>query len=263
MQGLNTVLTWNGTSTSSTNYLWPDDAGAGTDATSIPVMGNWLSADGARVVKWQQMYSVTGLATDHGCFSDNRRAESYARETGQFIQALQEQMIENWIINTTAEVSGTTFNVDIPPQVRRHGGIYNVRNRKRHSLHRPQANEERARRLLQRLIGFRRYARYIRDGFISHRGASGRVYQIFPGDIHMRVWFKGQRVENLCLCIEDHSLPPTDSVVMRLLMLEHSEAEFREQANISRAATKTDQQIIDESIASIRAMTGQVRALAG
>ena len=254
MQGLtNTVLTWNGTTTSSTSYTWPEDSGAGTDATSIPVMGNWLSADGARVVKWQQMYSVTDAATDLSFFSSNQRARSYAQQMGRFVQTLQEQMIENWIIDTTVEASGSTFNVDIPPSPRRHGGIYNVRGRKRQGLHKPRPNEARARHLLQRLIGFQRYARYIRDGFISHRGASGRVYQIFPGDSHMRVWFKGQRVEDLCLCIEDHSLPPTDSVVMRLLMLEHSEIEFREKANISK---KTGEQIIAESLASIRALAG-------
>lgn len=261
----NTILTWNDASTCSPKCLNIGNATVQTDASLIPIIGGWPSTEKTTFLKLQQKFSLSesDVTTGGEVFSGNRNMDWYTRHKETFLQEIEQQIMGNWTIDTICGTSGTTVNIDVPPPPRRHGGIYNVRGRKRDSLHRPQANEQKARRLLQRLIGFQRYARYIRDGFVSYRGTSGRVYQIFPGQTHMRVWFKGQRVEDLCLCIKDYSIPPTDSVVMRLLMLEHSEAEFREQANISRAATKTDQEIIDESIASIRAMPGQVRALAG
>lgn len=118
------------------------------------------------------------------------------------------------------------------PAPRRIGGIYHTDRRRRQSLRPCAPNEERARQLLQRLVGFRRFARYIRDGFLAHQGKSGKVYQIFPGYTHMKVWVKGRHVESLCLYIKDGDVPPTDDVVMRLLMLEHSEEGFRRQANV-------------------------------
>lgn len=275
-----TVLNWTaGTQATDSKYIMSNaDWGADANGVGTVPIGGWISEEKFEVLKWKQQFRLSlndmmkGDASTTGAVTFNEKKFDVMK-TGFFHDIQRRIMIgfEEEIIGglttgwltTTDGSSATTMNVDVQPPPRRHGGIYKVRNRTRHSLHRPAAPEEKARRLLQRLVGFQRYARYIRDGFVTHRGASGRVYQIFPGQTHMRVWFKGQRVEDLCLCIEDYSIPPTDSVVMRLLMLEHSEAEFREQANISRVRTKTDQQIIDESIESIRAMAGQARALAG
>lgn len=124
---------------------------------------------------------------------------------------------------------------DIPLQVfeRRRKPRYSIPRRNRTSLRPGAENEEKARRLLQRLIGFRRFARYIRDGFVAHKGKSGRIFQVYPGHTHMKVWEQGEHIESWCLCIKDGKVPPTDSVVMRLLMLEHSEDQYRELSNVS------------------------------
>ena len=179
-------------------------------------------------------------------------SDKYMIKTGNWLSEDKHnsRMFENWYTNNlshkndywiTTDIgtsgSTTTFNAVITPPPRRIGGIYKIKSRKRQFLRAGAPNEEKARRLLQRLIGFQRFARYIRDGFVTYRGKSGKVYQIFPGMAHMRVWMNGQRVEDLCLCIRDYDIPPTDSIVMRLLMLEHSEEEFRAQANVHRIRT--------------------------
>jgi hypothetical protein len=107
--------------------------------------------------------------------------------------------------------------------------------RQRRSLSPCSVSEDKARRLLLRFVGWRRFARYMRDGFISIRGRSGKVYQIFPGSDHTSVWEptrEGYRnIEDLCVCIQDPHIPPTDSVVVRMLMIEYNEDEFRAQCN--------------------------------
>jgi hypothetical protein len=102
--------------------------------------------------------------------------------------------------------------------------------RKRKALSVGAPNEERARQLLRRFIGNDRFLRYMRDGFIVFRAASGKDYQIFPGHGVTQVWEKGVVVERLCLVMKGGKLPPTDSVIMRMLFLEHDEEDFRERS---------------------------------
>jgi hypothetical protein len=99
--------------------------------------------------------------------------------------------------------------------------------RKRSGMGECNMEESKARELLLRFIGPKKFSRYIRDGFITFKAPSGKTYQIFSGSGHTIVRKDGQIVEKLCLCIKNHKIPPTDSVVMRLLLLEHSEDSFR------------------------------------
>ncbi len=86
--------------------------------------------------------------------------------------------------------------------------------------------EERARVLLHRMIGAAAFRGYLRNGFVTYQGRSRRIYQVFPGYGMCNVWKNGEPVEKLCLVFQDGQLPPTDSVIMRLFMLEYDEAEF-------------------------------------
>jgi hypothetical protein len=69
--------------------------------------------------------------------------------------------------------------------------------------------EQRARQTLQDLIGDNAYHRYLRCGFVSYRGKSGKYYQVFPGRTHTRV-FEPDRILGLgiinthCLCAIFH-----------------------------------------------------------
>jgi len=93
-------------------------------------------------------------------------------------------------------------------------------------------SESRAREALLQLIGPDRFRRYLKNGFASIRGKSGRIYQIFPGHKMTKVWEKGQHIEDLCVVMVDSSLPPSDSVIMRMLMILDSEEAFRQVANV-------------------------------
>lgn len=79
-------------------------------------------------------------------------------------------------------------NVIQPIPRKRVGGLHIITHRTRQSLNHCSPNEEKARQLLQRLIGFRRFVKYIRDGFVSFRGRSGKIYQIHSGDKFTTVW---------------------------------------------------------------------------
>lgn len=94
--------------------------------------------------------------------------------------------------------------------------------------------EERARALLFRMIGPQAFRRYLKRGFFSYKAVSGDVYQIGPGHTTVKVWRNGEPVEQLCAVFQDRDLPPTDSAIMRLLMLENDEAGFRAVAISSR-----------------------------
>jgi hypothetical protein len=94
-------------------------------------------------------------------------------------------------------------------------------------------SEAKAREALLSIIGSHRFRRYLKNGFVSIRGKSGRIYQIFPGHKHTKVWFNGVHIEDLCVIMVDSSLPPSDSVIMRMLMILDSEEEFRQVANVT------------------------------
>lgn len=109
--------------------------------------------------------------------------------------------------------------------------------RKRTALLRCAANEDKARQLLLRFIGPMRFRKYLRDGFVSYKGKSGKLYQIFPSNQMTKVWEYGELIESLCVCLEDQMsggrhIPPTDAIIMRMLMLEHSEELFRSKCNV-------------------------------
>ena len=94
--------------------------------------------------------------------------------------------------------------------------------------------EIRARQTLRRLIGDIAFQKYACRGFITFKGESDRTYQIFPGHGKVVVWQKGKRVEQLCVVLTG-DFPPTDSVIMRLLLIQESEERFKKFANVSVA----------------------------
>lgn len=100
---------------------------------------------------------------------------------------------------------------------------------------RPTTNptEIRARQTLRRLIGEVAFQRYLARGFHVVKGESGRNYQIFPGHEMVRVWENGEQLERLCVVLSG-AFPPTDSVLMRMLLIQDSEERFRGKANVNR-----------------------------
>lgn len=89
--------------------------------------------------------------------------------------------------------------------------------------------EEAARQTLRRVIGDRKYRRFLSHGHITVRGQSGLVYQIFPGHGITRVYKDGVQTERLCVVMKG-DFPPTDSLIMRFLLILNDEADFRSHA---------------------------------
>ena len=89
--------------------------------------------------------------------------------------------------------------------------------------------ELRARETLAKVIGDDRFRRFVRDGFVTCKAKSGRTYQIFPGGNFTRVYAGGKEEDRLCVVLNGQ-FPPTDSLIVRYLMILNDEAGFRKLA---------------------------------
>ena len=94
------------------------------------------------------------------------------------------------------------------------------------------ANERefRARETLRRIIGDKAFQDYLKKGFTSVKAKSGRVYQIFQGHSMTVVWENGEAIKRLCVDLRG-GFAPTDSVIMRLILVQTDEADFWAKAN--------------------------------
>lgn len=89
--------------------------------------------------------------------------------------------------------------------------------------------ETRARETLRRVLGEDGFRAFVRNGFISVRARSGLRYQIFPGHGITNVYQDGEQVERLCVVLRG-DFPPTDSIIMRYLLILNDEQDFRKHA---------------------------------
>lgn len=103
-------------------------------------------------------------------------------------------------------------------------------NDRRKALPMPQdIREERARETLKRVVGERKFLNFLKSGFLSVKAKSGLVYQIFPGHGITCVFDQGKLVDRLCVVLQG-GFPPTDSLIMRYLMILNNESQFRSYA---------------------------------
>jgi hypothetical protein len=86
--------------------------------------------------------------------------------------------------------------------------------------------EVRARETLRRVLGENRFRDFVRRGSVSIRAKTGLVYQIFPGSDFTKVYDNGKLIERLCVVLLG-GFPPTDSLIMRYLMILNNEQQFR------------------------------------
>jgi|SRR5262252_243051 len=89
--------------------------------------------------------------------------------------------------------------------------------------------ERRARDTLRRVLGESKFRTFIKQGFVSVKAKSGKVYQIFPGNGITCVYDQGQMVERLCVVLTGN-FPPTDSLIMRYILILNNEEMFRSKA---------------------------------
>lgn len=95
--------------------------------------------------------------------------------------------------------------------------------------HTSDMREIRARETLKRVLGDDKFKSFITRGFVSVRAKSGLIYQIFPSHGVTSVYRDGEMVERLCVVLRGE-FPPTDSLIMRYLLILNDERDFRKHA---------------------------------
>jgi len=93
-------------------------------------------------------------------------------------------------------------------------------------------NEQIAIETLREEIMESEFRKYIAYGFINVRGESGKTYQVFRNDNHVKVWKGGILLEEICIYVQDNSIPPTDRVIGIKAMIEADEEEFKTFGNV-------------------------------
>jgi len=146
-------------------------------------------------------------------------------------------------------LSGAAMNPEWAKSVKRESLRQKIRNNLAPSraysncIGRPESEEEsRARNLLRSLIGEERYQLYLKRGFVIEQGKSGMKYKVKPGHgmvivLHPTKQGKFFKFRSLCIQPKVSGLPPTDAVIMRILLIRHDEFAMQKLANVTALAT--------------------------
>jgi hypothetical protein len=105
--------------------------------------------------------------------------------------------------------------------------------------------EIRARETLRRVIGEDKFRNFLKKGFVSVKGKSGKAYQIFPANGITNVYQGSIMVERLCVVLSGN-FPPTDSIIMRYLLILNNEQHFRNLAIKHEVLVKKPIPVVDE-----------------
>ena len=92
--------------------------------------------------------------------------------------------------------------------------------------------ELKAQNTLRELIGEKAYIRYKADEFVSLFGKSGRLYRVYPGDRMTEVFDETGKLGEVCVVHEDQHIPPTDSIISRMTMIQSDESGFYDKGNL-------------------------------
>lgn len=106
--------------------------------------------------------------------------------------------------------------------------------------------EMRARQTLRRVVGEDNFRNFLTNGFVTVRAKSGKSYQIFPGYDMTCVFEKGRMVERLCVVLSGN-FPPTDSVIMRYLMILNNEKQFKELAIAHKVYERKNEVVVPDN----------------
>jgi hypothetical protein len=96
-----------------------------------------------------------------------------------------------------------------------------------------------AQETLREMVTEREFRRYLKYGFVSICGRSGDVYQLYRDRPHVKVWHGKELLEEVCVYVRDHSVPPTDKVVGLMCMIYADEEAFKAAGNRYKYLKKT------------------------
>jgi hypothetical protein len=113
-----------------------------------------------------------------------------------------------------------------------------VRNRQSTLAAKVSAQEQKARDTLRDMISEREYRRYLANGFLMVRSASGRWYQVFTNQRHIRVYEKGALVSEICIHTA-RECPPTDHVIQMKILAETAEELIWDGGNVRKGFERT------------------------
>jgi hypothetical protein len=85
---------------------------------------------------------------------------------------------------------------------------------------------------LRDMITEQEFRHYLRYGFLTVRGSSGRAYQIPRDGHHTKIWEHGKMIEEVCVRIKDGKVPLTDNVIAFKVMIETNEEMFKALGNV-------------------------------
>lgn len=97
--------------------------------------------------------------------------------------------------------------------------------------------------LLRKMVPQDDFRRYLRHGFVVVRGPSGLTYQIDRDrSARIRVRDRGEEVARLCVHVGASwaSIPPTDEVVAKMILVECDEPDIWKRSNVSWLVTNRD-----------------------
>ena len=81
--------------------------------------------------------------------------------------------------------------------------------------------ETKARNTLRDLISERVWRKYLTNGFVIIPAKSGKFYQVFNDQRHIRVYVKGKLSDEICIHTE--GCPPTDHILNIMMMIHNDE----------------------------------------
>lgn len=120
----------------------------------------------------------------------------------------------------------------LAPFMRNHRGSLARSHNNDHQFANANANEILALQLLRKMVDAEGFKRYLRHGFVVAKGPSGLTYQIARNDnVRVVVRDGGEIVAHLCVHVRD--VPPTDTVVAKMLIVECDEPDIWKRANVS------------------------------
>ncbi len=121
------------------------------------------------------------------------------------------------------------------------------------------AREVRARSTLRNMLGDQSFRRFLRDGFVTVVPASGLTYRIYPGLGVTEVYDRGIMIETMCVILKGN-FPPTDSLIMRYLLILNDEGEFSRYAVRNRVIHLPEVGQITEVSKSLPALFAELKA---
>jgi len=91
--------------------------------------------------------------------------------------------------------------------------------------------QQKALETLRELLSEKEFRKFIKYGFITVDSASGRTYQIYMNQLHVKIWEKGEITGELCAYIKNKKIPPIDKLIAFKTIIETDENEFLQMGN--------------------------------